>query len=164
MTETTQSLATRFFWTFALVTFFGTLAAGFYGVGIVWMLIATPFLARWYTQSRDEMPKGSWWPAPIQMLKMFGLMIGIGVLIACAAGGAGFCTCLAGMNLGYSSANHPYGNISGGLITMLATWVLVGIGGALLGSRLVTKSMFGGTADPGDESSSEELSGNSSAP
>ncbi|QDT38915.1 hypothetical protein [Stratiformator vulcanicus] len=49
-----RRLSLQFMWLFGIMAFFGTLAAGFYGVGIVWMLIATPFLARWITKARQE--------------------------------------------------------------------------------------------------------------
>ncbi|QDT63319.1 hypothetical protein [Calycomorphotria hydatis] len=97
MTKEPHHLATKFFWTFALVTFFGALAIGFYGVGIVWLMIATPFLARWHTMARKELQPGEFWAPPIRLITMFGVMFLIAVVALVAGCVTFFCICTSGV-------------------------------------------------------------------
>ncbi|QDT37969.1 hypothetical protein [Stratiformator vulcanicus] len=159
-----HTLAKRFFWTFALVTFFGTITVGFFGVGIVWMLIATPILARWWTQSQSERRVETADTPPVQMVQLFFAQVGVGFCCLIAGGIAGAVGCGAGFAVaelfwGQHGSYPTYPEVT--LAVLLSAVMTLVVGGTVVWQLTcrMTEKCFGAGVFSGKVAEPEDATG-----
>ncbi|QDT63318.1 hypothetical protein [Calycomorphotria hydatis] len=118
--------AIQYFFSFFLVTLIGTLASGYYGLGIIWLILATPVLVRWQMIEGREVPSASHNPPMMRVIGTFLTLFAVAsvALITGAIAFSIYCTESGGGVIGPSETVFWSSIYFGAFVATIVVFVL----------------------------------------